>query len=202
MKLIDLTMSLNNFTPTFPSDPKPEFKQISFLEKNGWNEHIISFGTHFGTHIDVPFHMIKNGKKLSDYSINKFVGNGTVIDVRGLKNINVNLQGIQKKDIILFRTDHTKQINSDTYFTSFPIITDKLANQIVNKKIKIIGIDSFTFDVEPFEIHKYFLNRDVLCLENLVNLDLIPSKNFKLFIFPMKLDDMDGAPCRVVAQIK
>ncbi len=202
MKLIDLTMPLNNFTPTFPSDPKPEFKQTSFLEKNGWNEHIISFGTHFGTHIDVPFHMIKNGKKLSDYSINKFVGNGTVIDVRGLKNINVNLQGIQKKDIILFRTDHTKKINSDTYFTSFPIITDKLAKQIVKKKIKIIGIDSFTFDVQPFEIHKYFLNSDVLCLENLVNLDLIPSKNFKLFIFPMKLDDMDGAPCRVVAQIK
>lgn len=201
MKLIDLTMSLNNLTPIFPGDTSSEFKKTSSLEKNGWTEHRISFGTHFGTHIDFPFHMIKNGKKMKEYPITKFIGSGILLDVRGLRNINANLDGIEKKEIILLRTDHTKKINSHNYFTSFPIITKEFAKDIVEKKVNIIGIDSFTIDEEPFEVHKYFFNNDVLCLENLVNLDLLTNKSFKLFVLPMKLDDMDGAPCRVIAQI-
>lgn len=202
MKLIDLTMSLNSLTPIYPGDINSEFKKICSLEKEGWNEHKISMSTHFGTHIETPFHMIKNGKKIINYSIGKFVGTGIIIDVRGIKKIDVSLEGIHKIDIILLRTDHTQKINSSDYFTSFPIISKDFAKKIVGKNVNIVGIDSFTIDAFPFDIHKYFFNNDILCLENLVNLHLIPKKPFKLFVLPIKLDDMDAAPCRVIAQIE
>lgn len=202
MKLIDLTMPLNNSTPIYPGDIIPEFKKISSLEKDGWNQHRICINNHFGTHIETPSHMIKNGKKLINYSIEKFIGTGVIIDVRGKKKINANLKEIHNKDIIIIRTDHTQKIHSNNYFTSFPTISEEFAKTIVEKKVNIVGIDSFTIDESPFNIHKYFFDNDILCLENLVNLHLITNKSFKIFVLPINLVDMDAAPCRVIAQIE
>ncbi|MCK4796678.1 MAG: cyclase family protein [Spirochaetes bacterium] len=201
MKTVDLTMTLNNLTPVYPGDPKPEFKRIAFCEKEGWNEHRISINTHLGTHIDAPWHMIEDGKKLTDYPIDKFFGNAIIFDVRNQKTINIDLKGVKENDIILLRTDHTKNINKADFFSNNPVISKDLAKKIVRKKISIVGIDSYTPDNPPFEIHKYFFKHDVLSLENLVNLDLISIKTFKIFILPIKLERTDGAPCRVIAQI-
>ena len=65
----------------------------------------------------------------------------------------------------------------------------------------MVGIDSCTLDNAPFELHKLLLKNEVLILENLVNLDRIQVKAFKVFVFPFKLEGMDGAPCRVVAEL-
>ncbi len=34
MKLIDITMSINEKMPVYPGDPKPEFKRIAYCEKD------------------------------------------------------------------------------------------------------------------------------------------------------------------------
>ena len=65
----------------------------------------------------------------------------------------------------------------------------------------MVGIDSYTLDNAPFELHKRLLENEILILENLVDLDRIHVRAFKLFIFPLKLEGMDGAPCRVVAEL-
>jgi kynurenine formamidase len=65
----------------------------------------------------------------------------------------------------------------------------------------MVGIDSYTLDNYPFDIHKILLRQDIIILENLVDLDKISTGTFKLMVFPLKLDKMDGAPCRVVAEI-
>lgn len=203
MKLIDLTMPINESTPVYPGDPKPEFRQVSFCEKSGYNEHRICMNTHFGTHIDAPWHMVEKGKRLTDFPIEKFVGRAVLIDVRGQEEIDAELDGVKKNDMLLLRTDHTKKISSPDFFTNKPVISRGFAERVVKKKISILGIDSFTPapDSPPFEIHKYLLENEVLCLENLVNLDLIPKKTFTLYVLPLKLDRIDGAPCRVVAQL-
>ncbi len=36
---------------------------------------------HFGTHIDVPFHMIADGETLDEISISAFIGHGSFIDL-------------------------------------------------------------------------------------------------------------------------
>jgi len=200
-KFIDLTMPLNELTPVFPGDPKPEFKRVASIEKEGWNEHRIHMNTHFGTHIDAPWHMLKNGKRLTDFPIDKFIGRAVVLDARGQKEIDLDLTAVKETNILLLRTDHTRLIASPDFFEKNPVISRRLAERIVQKKVSIVGLDSYTPDNPPFEIHKLFLKNEVLILENLVNLDKIPTGVFTLYIFPIKLDKIDGAPCRVVAQI-
>ena len=67
--------------------------------------------------------------------------------------------------------------------------------------VKIIGLDSFTPDKEPFETHKLLFTKNICIVENLVNLKQLVGKKFECTILPLKLANADGAPCRVVAKL-
>jgi len=201
MRIIDLTMPVGTQTPRFLSDPEPTFKQIAFIDKEGWNSHLISFHTHLGTHIDAPYHMLAGGRMTSDYPIEKLVGSAVLIDVRGQKEIDADLKGVEAGDIVILRTDHSLKYSASDYFSATPVVSQNLAEKIAQKKVSLVGIDAYTMDLSPFEIHKKWLSRDILILENLINLDRIKAERFNIFILPLKLEKMDGAPCRVIAQI-
>ena len=140
--------------------------------------------------------MLENGKKLTDFSIETFMGDAIVIE---MKNKNEpNLDKVQAGDIVFFLTGQTKKAYSDNFFKDNPVITKETAQKLINKKVKIVGIDSFSPDNEPFEVHKMFFKNEILIVENLVNLEKLNGKRFKCYIFPLKIQDADGAPCRVV----
>jgi kynurenine formamidase len=198
MKIIDLTLDINENTPVFPGDPKIEIERQT-VQTHGFGKTIIKTNNHVSTHIDAPCHMIKNANTLSDYPIEKFVGEGIVIDAVGQKEINVDLLQVKENDIVFFHTNHIKKLYEKDYFENNPIITKELAQQLVNKKISIIGLDSFTPDNDPYDVHKIFLGNDVLIIENLINLDKLVGKRFQCIVAPLKIKDSDGAPCRVIA---
>lgn len=200
MTLIDLTMYLNEETPVYPGDPKPTFTKIAEKAEQGYSDYALHINTHFGTHIDSPWHMLEGAKKLKDFPITAFTGEAVLLDCRNQKEINADVSEVKNSDIVLLRTDHTKNIHEADYFTANPTISFKLAEKLVEKKVKMVGIDSFSPDNPPFQIHKLLLSNDVLILENLVNLDKISAKRFKLYAFPLKLEN-DGAPTRAVAEV-
>jgi len=198
---IDLTLPLNEKTPVFPGTPTPQIKQFSTIETKGYNEKRITITSHASTHIDAPRHMIPDGKTLTDYPIEKFIGKGIVIDVTGQKEIHTDITKFHKDDIVLFYTGHSKNINKKNYFENNPVLSIKTAKDLIEKQVKIIGIDSFTPDNHPFEIHKMLFKKNILIVENLINLDKLIDKSFTCYILPLKIQDADGAPCRVIAEI-
>ena len=198
MKIFDLTLPINKKTPVFPSDPKYEIKQIATIKKNGWNEIRLTFNSHFSTHIDAPFHMLENGKRLDDFPLEIFAGEAVVINARGKKQTKPYLNGVKRNDIVFFFTGHIEKAYSPLFFKNNPVITKETAKKLIDKKVKIVGIDSFSPDNEPFEIHKMFFKHDILIVENLVNLDKLNGRRFQCYILPLKIQGADGAPCRVI----
>ena len=65
--------------PTYPSDPDVCFEQVKNIEKNRTLLHQFSIGTHTGTHLDVPAHIIKGGKTLEHFPLSTFSGIATRI---------------------------------------------------------------------------------------------------------------------------
>ena len=202
MEIIDLTMPIDDKTPVFPGDPKQDIKQFATIKENGWNEKRLTINSHFSTHIDAPYHMVENGKKLTDFSIETFIGEAIVIDVRNNKHIKFNLNNIKENDIVFFFTEHTNKAYSADFFQDNPEITRETAQRLIDKKVKIVGLDSYSPDNKPFEIHKLFFKHDILIVENLVNLDKLNGKRFMCYILPLKIRDADGAPCRVIGIIQ
>lgn len=198
MHIIDLSMPIDERTPVFPGDKAPEIRQAATIQKDGVNQLRITINTHFSTHIDAPFHMLETGKKLTDSPIETFVGEAIVIDARNQKNIEPSLDAVRANDIVFFCTNHTKKAYDQIFFHNNPVITKKTATELVKKKIKMVGIDSFTPDNEPYDVHKIFLKQDIMIVENLVNLDKLIGKRFMCYVLPLKIQDADGAPCRVI----
>jgi len=195
--IIDLTMLIDERTPTFPGEAPHEIEQVATIENDGWNLKRICINSHFSTHIDVPAHMIEGGKTLTDFSLEKFIGEAVVIDVRGLQEIEVDLSEARKGDIVFFLTGHSTKAYEKNYFETNPVITERTARGLIEKDINIVGIDSFTPDNAPYLIHKMFLRTDILIVENLINLEKLAGKRFQCCILPLNIKNGDGAPCRV-----
>ena len=99
--ILDLTMPIDEKTPNFPGDPIIKIKRHN-VKEHGIGKTFLEIHTHISTHIDAPSHMIENGKTLSDFPINKFIGEAIVIDVRGQKNIEPKLSNVHEGDIVFF----------------------------------------------------------------------------------------------------
>jgi len=200
VRYIDLTQSFGPNTPVFPGDPPVKFKLVSASPQVTE----IVFSTHSGTHMDAPAHFFPGGKKLSEFGMEDFSGRGVLLDARGKKEIGKEILAgaqINPGDIVLVFTGWQAKYGSNEYFEDCPLVSGELAKEFVRLQIKILGMDSPSPDQEPFLIHKTLLEKEILILENLCNLeDLLGIKNFEITALPIKLE-ADGAPVRVVAKI-
>lgn len=197
-KLIDLTMLINENTPSWPEAEKQEIKQISTVKETGFNVKRISFESHFGTHIDAPNHIFNKGKTLDEFPLETFFGSGLIIP---LKSFDKYIKKIKKKDIVFLYTGHSKKAFSGNYFEDSPLIDIEIAKTLVKKKVKIVGIDFSSPDKVPWTLHNLFLKNNILIIENLNNLDKLVGKRVELTILPLKIENADGAPCRVIAKV-
>lgn len=77
--IIDLSMRLNSDTPIYPGDPSLKIETAATFEKDAYVGHSLQMGTHTGTHIDAPAHMLPNSKTLGKFSADKFVGRGRYV---------------------------------------------------------------------------------------------------------------------------
>lgn len=199
---IDLTLPIDDQIPVFPGDPLPRIKQFSTIDTKGWNEKQLTFTSHFSTHIDAPKHMIDSGKTLSDYPIESFIGEAIIFDVRHQSKIDIDVSNVKPNDFVFFFTGYSKHIYEKDYFENNPVISERTIQKLIEKKISILCIDSFTPDNNPYYLHKLLFSHNIRIVENLTNLDKISQQRFFCYIFPLNIKNADGSPCRVVAEIK
>ena len=57
--IIDLSHPLTEKTPVYPDDSSVVIEPAGQLVNDGFIDFKVTFGTHTGTHIDVPAHMIE-----------------------------------------------------------------------------------------------------------------------------------------------
>lgn len=202
VKYIDLTHTFKQNMPVYPGDPEPELKQVGFIDKDGYNEFQIKTDMHVGTHMDAPFHMLKNGRRLSEYSPDRFFGKGHLIDARG-RSIDADLLEemlILKGDIVFIMTGFYKKFGIPAYYETYPEISEAFALKMVELGVGMVGMDTPSPDRSPFPIHKLLLENDILIVENLTNLENLMYKQFTVAALPVKFD-VEAAPVRIIAFI-
>jgi len=204
MKLIDLSHPINEKMSTYPTDPKVSIVKEKNIDSDGTLLHRISMGTHTGTHIDVPAHIIPNGKKLHNYPLKTFTGTAIKVDnncYRKINELEENLDGI------IYDTGWYKSYgNADIFFgDKRPIIPEKLVQIAINLELKFFGcyfpsVDESGSIEKP--IHNSLLKSDIIIYETLTNLNELPMLNpFSFFGFPLAFTDLDGSPVRAGAYI-
>jgi kynurenine formamidase len=197
--IIDLSVPLSTDTPVYPGDPSLRINRDTTVADNGYLGHTITMGTHNGTHIDAPAHMIEGATTLGQLPLDTFVGPGKLVNGFSLEAIQA--ADIQAGDIVLFNTSTYKRFTDGTYFTNFPVMPSEVANFLVETGVKLVGLDTGSADnTDDFPIHKKLLGANIPIIETLTNLDALQGKHFDIYALPLKFD-LDGAPARVIAEI-
>lgn len=73
---------------------------------------------------------------------------------------------------------------------------------VANRQIKAIGLDTPSIDYGQstlFESHRILFDKNIPALENVANLDKLPTKDFSIVALPMKITGGSGGPLRIIA---
>lgn len=215
-RIIDLTHLLNEQITVYPDTEGPKIVSLNNVAEHGFAELQVTMVLHSGTHIDAPCHVIKDAKSLSDFPLSKFMGPSMVIPCTGINVITLEylktyaplIAGI---DFILFYTGWQHKWKTDAYFANCPTLTPEAAKWLTMFQLKGIGFDAFSVDPiisahivteENLPNHHILLGKEILLIENLTNLDQLPSTPFAFQCLPLNIENADGSPVRAIAVVE
>lgn len=195
----DITKLIYSGLEVYPGDPDVCFDHYKSIQADNFELYKITLSNHTGTHIDFPSHVIKDGKNANDYDLSYLCGKGIIIDLSNCKNNQITTNHLIKKDIRVGDIVLMKHGNNINKQKKPPTLDDNAANFLLSKKIKIIGTESLSIDDEEdknLTLHRKFLMNEVLIIECL-EINELTEGRIHVFVFPLKLDSLDGLPCRV-----
>ena len=178
----------------YPGDPAPEKKLLSSME-NGDLYNLTAFGmcAHNGTHIDAPFHFLKNGKTVDAICLDAFVGMAYVAEHQGI------VSGDGAAEILEKAKDQNPEAAKRILIKGPAEVTSEAAKVFASAGILLLGNESPTVGPEdaPMEVHLILLSADVVLLEG-IRLGEVSEGVYLLNAAPLNLSGADGSPCRAV----
>ena len=189
MRLIDISQELFSCR-VYPGDPAPEMQQLLRMERGAvCNLSALSLCAHNGTHIDAPFHFIRDGKTVDELGLEPFVGDCFVARREG------ELSAADAENIL--REAERQNAERRILIAGKATVTAAAARVFALAGVLLLGNESQTVGPEdaPAEVHRILLGRGVVLLEGLVLAGVHEGKYF-LSAAPLNLGGLDGAPCR------
>ena len=87
MRFVDLSHPISNDMTTYPSDPNVSIVREKEIHSDRSLLHRFTMGTHTGTHLDTPAHIISDGKTLDDFPLNSFTGKTVKVDLNSISEL-------------------------------------------------------------------------------------------------------------------
>lgn len=203
---------------------------------HGWASEVLRLSTHAGTHCDAPYHFSPTTErgsmasmKIDEVPLDWYYGPGVILDFTEKKHeepilaqdVERALERIKYKvkpgDIVLFRTDADKLWPTAAYQSNFPGVTKEAAEYLIDRGVRVMGIDAYNFDM-PFPAQRRLFaetgdnrhlepchwllgyERNYCHIEKLANLHKVPvSHGFTFAAFPVKIKAASAGWCRAVA---
>jgi len=195
---------------------------------------IVHAPVHIGTHLDYSFHYGSRSeghpsKTAEEIPLEYCYQDGVKLDLAHKKpaqaitddDIKAALQKINYElkplDIVLLQTGADKLFGGPKYFTDYPGVDISAIDYLLDRGIKVFGVDTMGID-RPYRFmlkeflekkdpkylypaHFYGRKREFIHIERLANLENLPAFGFKLICFPIKIKKTGAAWARVVAII-
>jgi kynurenine formamidase len=224
-RLIDLSQTLEEHMPHFPTHSK-FFHNLwgSYWHGNRALTYQITMNEHNGTHVDAPAHFISDAKPhahvtIENVPLSRLIGRGARLDCRGMKegdyvsksfiaDWEAKHGALAAGDIVTFNFGWSAhwalRPHEQRYLNDWPGVSMEAAEYLIEKSVAAIGVDTLSPDppaaLTAKPIHPVVLEKQVLIIENLTNLEQLP--DFFLFLaLPLKIRGGSGSPIRAVAVV-
>ena len=193
MKIYDISQEL--FTcQVYPGDPTPEKSALSLMENGAlYNLSAFSMCAHNGTHIDAPYHFIKDGKAVDELPLEAFVGKAYVAEHHGVVFADDAKRIIEAAKKLDPESAKRILIKGDVE------VSLEAAKTFASSGIHLLGNEPQTVGPKdaPMAVHLALLSAEVVLLEG-IRLSDVPTGAYLLNAAPLNLSGADGAPCRAI----
>ena len=193
MKVYDISQEVFG-CKVYPNDPMPEKIVLKSMQKGEvYNLTAFSMCAHNGTHIDAPFHFIKDGKTIDEICLDAFVGMAYVAEHHGLDTGNdateiiekAKKQNLEASKRILIKGEVEVSLEAAKVFASSDIL-------LLGNEPQTVGPQN-----APMAVHLTLLGANVVLLEG-IRLGEVYEGVYFLSAVPLNLSGADGSPCRAV----
>ena len=193
MKIYDISQEVFS-CQVYPGDPTPEKNMLKSIEKGEvYNLTAFNMCAHNGTHIDAPFHFIKDGKTVDEICLESFVGMAYVAEHHGVVTGDdavkilekAKKHSIEAKCRILLKGDVEVSLEAAEVFASSGTL-------LLGNEPQTIGPEN-----EPMAVHLTLLRANIVLLEG-IRLGDVSEGVYFLNAAPLNLSGADGSPCRAV----
>ena len=189
MQIIDISQEVFS-CKVFPGDEPPVMERAMSVEQGDvCNLTNLSMCAHNGTHVDAPFHFLKDGKTIDRMGLAPYVGDCYVARHEG----DVTAQDAQ----LIMQKAAAVNADKRILIAGRATVTAEAARVFAASGILLIGNESQTVGPEnaPKEVHLILLGKGITLLEGIV-LDKVTEGKYFLSAAPLNLGGCDGAPCR------
>lgn len=167
-----------------------------------YNTYEITCATHnMGTHIDT---IALN----TDMPLERLIGLGTKFDVSHLNKSVIELDDLDlslpiKDRFIFFQTNWDNYLTDHEKYLKHPEISFEIIEYLVSKGANMIGIDALGLGQgkNHGKIDVYLGQEKKYAIENLTNLKDLPPTDFKVMCLPIKMENIDVLPARIIAEV-
>ena len=206
MKIHDISMLIEPEMMVYKDIPakKPKLTNAANHIENEYHETKVELDIHCGTHIDMPLHMIKNGKTMDSLDYRRLITDCKVFDMTKIgKNYisadDINELEIENDDFVIFKTQNSYYDKTNGFDNEFVFVDESAAKLLKSKKINGVGIDALGIErSQPgHPTHKLLLEDDIIIMEGL-ELKEVSEGEYKLIALPIKIKGTEGSWVRAV----
>jgi arylformamidase len=205
VKVLDISVPISAETPVYAGDPHVKITPDSRIASGGSsNVSILEFGSHTATHVDPPYHMLDDGIKIDELSLDAFIGECLVCDVGDVRSIGaaeLDSAGIPAgTERIIFKSRNSELWKDTEFHEDFTYLAPDGADWLLARGIRLVGVDYLSIDKfhsVTHPTHCRLLGAGVAVVEGLCLLD-VPADTYTLVCLPLRIKDGDGAPARAV----
>ncbi|SDQ85393.1 cyclase family protein [Quadrisphaera sp. DSM 44207] len=213
MRIVDLSHRLDETVQVYPGDPVFTTSPAATLDADGFNVAHVAMGTHTGTHVDAPFHVVADGARVDECDLALFAGPAVVVDVRGRgpreritwADLQPSAERMGPGRMVLLHTGWSVHFRSERYL-QHPYLDAEAAERVLATGVPTLGVDTLNPDETVLDggaglpVHEAVLGAGGVIAENLTNLAALDGVREPLVsMLPLALAHADGAPVRAVA---
>lgn len=166
---------MNSDTQVYEGDPHIRIEQFYTVEANGFALTTLSMGSHSGTHLDAPSHVVAGGRQADEIPLTDLVGE-CVLVTKGNMKIPADI-----KRVLVKGADEKGGR-----------LTEAQARKLVDAGVRLVGTDSLSIGSD--KVHEILLGEGCVILESL-ELSKAEPGLYMLCALPLKIA-ADGSPVR------
>ena len=154
LAFVELSHPWGHGIPVWPGDHDVRIERVVNHATYGVMAQKLTMSMQNGTHVNAPVHLIQGGADVASLGIERFFGNGVVLDIPKAKWGLVTVEDLEKArpavqegDVVIVNTGwHVRYADSQEYFGHAPGLSKAAAQWLAALKPAMVGIDTAAID--------------------------------------------------------